>query len=34
LIALDRIAPLQAALVRRGTGFRGVVPRLALGRQP
>jgi 2-octaprenyl-6-methoxyphenol hydroxylase len=34
LVALDRIAPLQAALVRRGMGFRGRVPRLALGREP
>jgi 2-octaprenyl-6-methoxyphenol hydroxylase len=34
LIALDRIAPLQAALVRRGMGFRGHVPRLALGQRP
>lgn len=31
LLALDRIAPLQRALIRRGMGFRGVVPRLALG---
>jgi 2-octaprenyl-6-methoxyphenol hydroxylase len=31
MLALDRIAPLQQALVRRGMGFRGVVPRLALG---
>ena len=30
LLALDRIAPLQAALARRGMGFRGRVPRLAL----
>jgi 2-octaprenyl-6-methoxyphenol hydroxylase len=30
LLALDRIAPLQAALARRGMGFRGHVPRLAL----
>jgi 2-octaprenyl-6-methoxyphenol hydroxylase len=30
LLALDRIPPLQAELVRRGMGFRGVVPRLAL----
>ncbi|MGH8040957.1 MAG: 2-octaprenyl-6-methoxyphenyl hydroxylase [Rudaea sp.] len=30
LLALDRIPPLQSALVRRGMGFRGVVPRLAL----
>lgn len=30
LLALDRIAPLQSALVRRGMGFRGTVPRLAL----
>jgi 2-octaprenyl-6-methoxyphenol hydroxylase len=31
LIALDRVPALQAALVRRGMGFRGHVPRLALG---
>ena len=31
LLALDRVGPLQRALVRRGMGFRGVVPRLALG---
>ncbi|MGH8090362.1 MAG: FAD-dependent monooxygenase, partial [Rudaea sp.] len=31
LLALDRIAPLQSALARRGMGFRGRVPRLALG---
>jgi 2-octaprenyl-6-methoxyphenol hydroxylase len=31
LLALDRIAPLQATLARRGMGFRGRVPRLALG---
>ena len=31
LLALDRVPPLQAALVRRGMGFRGAVPRLALG---
>jgi 2-octaprenyl-6-methoxyphenol hydroxylase len=31
LVALDRIGPLQDALVRRGMGFRGQVPRLALG---
>jgi 2-octaprenyl-6-methoxyphenol hydroxylase len=31
LLALDRIPPLQAALARRGMGFRGVVPRLPLG---
>jgi len=30
LLAIDRIAPLQAALVRRGMGFRGTPPRLAL----
>jgi 2-octaprenyl-6-methoxyphenol hydroxylase len=30
LLALDRIAPLQATLARRGMGFRGQVPRLAL----
>jgi 2-octaprenyl-6-methoxyphenol hydroxylase len=31
LLALDRVPPLQAALVRRGMGFRGAVPQLALG---
>jgi 2-octaprenyl-6-methoxyphenol hydroxylase len=31
LIALDRIPALQAAVVRRGMGFRGHVPQLALG---
>jgi 2-octaprenyl-6-methoxyphenol hydroxylase len=31
LVALDRVAPLQQALVRRGMGFRGPVSRLALG---
>ncbi len=31
LIALDRVPALQAALVRRGMGFRGHVPQLALG---
>jgi 2-octaprenyl-6-methoxyphenol hydroxylase len=31
LLALDRVPPLQAALARRGMGFRGSVPRLALG---
>ncbi|TLY49716.1 MAG: 2-octaprenyl-6-methoxyphenyl hydroxylase [Gammaproteobacteria bacterium] len=31
LVALDRIAPLQDMFVRRGMGFRGEVPRLALG---
>jgi len=30
LLATDRIGPLQAALVRRGMGFRGTPPRLAL----
>jgi hypothetical protein len=30
LVALDRIDPLQALFVRRGMGFRGSVPRLAL----
>ncbi|HST29120.1 MAG TPA: 2-octaprenyl-6-methoxyphenyl hydroxylase [Rudaea sp.] len=30
LLALDRIPPLQAALARRGMGYRGQVPRLAL----
>jgi 2-octaprenyl-6-methoxyphenol hydroxylase len=34
LLALDRIAPLQRALVRRGMGFRGQPPQLALGPQP
>jgi 2-octaprenyl-6-methoxyphenol hydroxylase len=34
LVALDRIGPLQDALVRRGMGFRGRVPRLALGDYP
>jgi len=31
LLALDRIAPLQQLLVRRGMGFRARPPRLALG---
>ena len=31
MLSLDRFAPLQAALVRRGMGFRGHVPRLARG---
>jgi len=31
MLALDRFEPLQAALVRRGMGFRGHVPRLAMG---
>lgn len=30
LLALDRFAPLQSLLVRRGMGFRGKPPRLAL----
>jgi 2-octaprenyl-6-methoxyphenol hydroxylase len=30
MLALDRVAPLQQALVRRGMGFRGRAPRLAL----
>jgi len=30
LVALDRIGPLQDAFVRRGMGFRGDIPRLAL----
>ncbi|HZP68169.1 MAG TPA: 2-octaprenyl-6-methoxyphenyl hydroxylase [Rudaea sp.] len=30
LIALDRLPPLKHALVRRGMGFRGTTPRLAL----
>ncbi len=30
LVALDRVAPLQQAVVARGMGFRGTVPRLAL----
>ncbi|MCE7951907.1 MAG: 2-octaprenyl-6-methoxyphenyl hydroxylase [Xanthomonadales bacterium PRO7] len=34
LLALDRIAPLQAAMVRRGMGFRGRVPTLALNQRP
>ncbi|HEY2395657.1 MAG TPA: 2-octaprenyl-6-methoxyphenyl hydroxylase [Rudaea sp.] len=34
LVALDRIAPLQDVLVRRGMGFRGHVPRVALGHKP
>ncbi|MBS0486243.1 MAG: FAD-dependent monooxygenase, partial [Proteobacteria bacterium] len=32
LLALDRIAPLQAAMVNRGMGFRGRVPKLALNK--
>jgi 2-octaprenyl-6-methoxyphenol hydroxylase len=31
LLAVDRIAPLQQTLVRRGMGFRGQPPRLVLG---
>lgn len=34
LLALDRVAPLQAAMIRRGMGFRGQVPRLALDQSP
>ena len=34
LLALDRIVPLQSALVRRGMGFRGIVPHLALNSPP
>ncbi len=34
LLALDRIEPLQSALVARGMGFRGIVPDLALRRGP
>jgi 2-octaprenyl-6-methoxyphenol hydroxylase len=34
LLALDRVAPLQAAMVRRGMGFRGQVPALALNQRP
>jgi 2-octaprenyl-6-methoxyphenol hydroxylase len=34
LIALDRIEPLQSALVRRGMGFRGQPPRFSLSRMP
>ena len=34
LLAMDRIDPLQSALVSRGMGFRGVVPELALRRTP
>jgi 2-octaprenyl-6-methoxyphenol hydroxylase len=30
MLALDRVSPLQHALVRRGMGFRGRAPRLAL----
>jgi hypothetical protein len=30
LIALDRVPALQAEFVRRGMGFRGHVPQLAL----
>ncbi len=32
LLALDRIGPLQRALIDRGMGFRGTVPELALGK--
>jgi len=31
MLALDRIAPLQGDFARRAMGFRGNVPRLALG---
>ena len=34
LLALDRIAPLQDALVKRGMGFRGTAPLLAFGQRP
>lgn len=34
LLALDRVPSLQAAMVRRGMGFRGQVPRLALFDSP
>ena len=34
LLALDRIAPLQGEFIRRGMGFRGHVPTLALGARP
>jgi 2-octaprenyl-6-methoxyphenol hydroxylase len=34
LVAVDRIAPLQGELVRRGMGFRGRVPRLAAEQRP
>lgn len=34
LLALDRVAPLQAAMARRGMGFRGQVPELALSQSP
>jgi 2-octaprenyl-6-methoxyphenol hydroxylase len=34
LLALDRVGPLQAVLARHGMGFRGAVPRLALGDGP
>jgi len=33
LVMLDRLTPLQDVLVRRGMGFRGHVPRLALRRE-
>jgi hypothetical protein len=33
-MALDRVAPFQAAVARRGMGFRGQVPRLALRASP
>lgn len=32
LLALDRVPSLQAAMVRRGMGFRGQVPKLALSK--
>jgi 2-octaprenyl-6-methoxyphenol hydroxylase len=34
LVVVDRVAPLQGALVRRGMGFRGRVPRLAAENRP
>ena len=34
MLALDRIDPLQSALISRGMGFRGAVPELALRRTP
>jgi 2-octaprenyl-6-methoxyphenol hydroxylase len=34
LLALDRVAPLQTAMVRRGMGFRGQIPKLALNQLP
>ncbi|HEY8010411.1 MAG TPA: 2-octaprenyl-6-methoxyphenyl hydroxylase, partial [Rudaea sp.] len=34
LLALDRIAPLQQAIVARGMGFRSDTPQLALSKRP